>query len=91
MLAALGALGVGDIHEMNGIKNVLATCINLVAAVYFAASGAIVWSIALVMAVGAVAGAFAGASLSRRFRATVVARAVVILGVGVAIGLFVTR
>jgi len=41
--------------------------------------------------VGAVAGAFAGASLSRRFPATVVARAVVILGVGVAIGLFVTR
>jgi uncharacterized membrane protein YfcA len=91
MLAALGALGVGDIHEMNGIKNVLATCINLVAAVYFAASGAIVWSVALVMAVGAVAGAFAGASLSRRFPATVVVRAVVILGVGVAIGLFVTR
>ena len=52
MLAALGALGVGNIHEMNGLKNVLAMSINVVAAVYFAASGAIVWSFAAVMAVG---------------------------------------
>ena len=28
MLAALGALGVGTIHEMNGLKNVLAMSIN---------------------------------------------------------------
>jgi hypothetical protein len=91
MLAALGALGVGDIHEMNGLKNVLAMSINFVAAVYFAASGAIVWSFALVMAAGAIAGGYAGASLSRRFSAHVVSRAVVVIGVVVAIGLFVTR
>lgn len=91
MLAALGALGVGNIHEMNGLKNVLAMSINLVAAIYFAVSGAIVWSIAAVMAVGAIAGGYAGASVSRRFPAHVVTRAVVVIGVGVAIGLFVTR
>jgi uncharacterized membrane protein YfcA len=91
MLAALGALGVGDIHEMNGLKNVLATCINFVAALYFALSGAIVWSFALVMVVGAITGGYAGASVSRRFPAHVVSRAVVVIGVAVAIGLFVTR
>jgi uncharacterized membrane protein YfcA len=82
---------VGDIHEMNGLKNVLATCINFVAAVYFALSGAIVWSFAVVMAVGAIAGGYAGASASRRFSAHIVSRAVVLIGVGVAVGLFVTR
>ena len=65
MLAALGALGVGNIHEMNGLKNVLAMSINVVAATYFAVSGAIVWSLAAVMAVGAIVGGFAGASVSR--------------------------
>jgi uncharacterized membrane protein YfcA len=91
MLAALGALGVGNIHEMNGLKNVLAMSINLVAAIYFALSGAIVWSFAAVMAVGAIAGGYAGASVSRRFSAHLVSRGVVVIGVGVAIGLFVTR
>jgi uncharacterized membrane protein YfcA len=91
MLAALGALGVGDIHEMNGLKNVLAMSINFVAAVYFAVSGAILWSFAIVMMAGAIAGGYAGASLSRRFPAHVVMRAVVLIGVCVAIGLFVTR
>jgi uncharacterized protein len=91
MLAALGALGVGTIHEMNGLKNVLAMSINLVAAVYFALSGAIVWPLAAVMAVGAIAGGYAGASVSRRFPAHLVSRAVVVIGVVVAIGLFVTR
>jgi uncharacterized membrane protein YfcA len=91
MLAALGALGVGNIHEMNGLKNVLAMSINVVAATYFAVSGAIVWSLAAVMAVGAIVGGFAGASVSRRFSAHIVTRAVVVIGVGVAVGLFVTR
>src|SRR5207247_286511 len=72
MLAALGALGVGDIHEMNGLKNVLATSINFVAAVYFAASGAIEWPFAIVMAAGAITGGYAGASVSRQFSAHLV-------------------
>ena len=32
MLAALGAMGLGDIHRMNGIKNWGAMCINAIAA-----------------------------------------------------------
>src|SRR5262245_55186144 len=35
MLASLGYLGLTNIHEMNGLKTVLASLINLVAAVYF--------------------------------------------------------
>jgi uncharacterized protein len=35
MLAALGIMGLSDIHQMNALKNLLALCINGIAAVYF--------------------------------------------------------
>src|SRR5207244_5468930 len=35
MLASLGFLGLTNIHEMNGLKTVLASLITLVAAIYF--------------------------------------------------------
>ncbi len=39
MLAALGILGYTDIHQMNGLKNLLALFINGVAALYLLAMG----------------------------------------------------
>lgn len=91
MLASLGVLGVGDIHEMNGLKNVLAICINGIAAVYFAASGAVEWVPALTMAAGAIVGGFTGAVTARKLRPAVVRWGVVGVGVAVAIGLIVTN
>src|SRR5947209_6815309 len=35
MLASLGLIGLTDIHQMNGLKTVLGSLINLVAAVTF--------------------------------------------------------
>ena len=35
MLASLGIIGLSDIHEMNTLKTILASLINLVAAVWF--------------------------------------------------------
>jgi len=80
MLAALGLLGLTDIHQMNGVKNTLAICINGVAAVYFAASGAVRWSVGVVMAVAAVLGGFAGAGIAHRFGRAFVRRAVIAIG-----------
>lgn len=90
MLAALGILGVGDLHEMNGLKNVLATCINGVAACYFAASGAVDWSVAGVMVVGAIGGGFLGATIARRLRPDLVRWVVVTVGLVVGVLLLVT-
>ena len=53
MLAALGFIGLTDLHQMNGLKNLLAICINGVAAIYFAVSGAVIWSDAILMAIAA--------------------------------------
>ena len=66
MLASLGFIGLGDIHEMNTVKTVLASLINLVAAGWFIGAGLIDWPRAAVMTVGAVAGYFLGSHYSQR-------------------------
>src|SRR5215470_10366067 len=65
MLAALGLMGLSDIHQMNGLKNFFALSINLVAAVYFVAFGPVRWSFAAAMACGSIAGGYGGAGLAR--------------------------
>lgn len=66
MLASLGFLGLRDLHEMNAVKNVLSSVINVVAAVWFVASGLINWPKAGVMTIGALAGYWCGAHFSQR-------------------------
>ena len=80
MLAALGLIGMTDLHQMNGLKNLLAICINGVAAIYFALSGAVDWSDGLIMAAGAIVGGFLGTRLAHRFGRKFVRRFVVAIG-----------
>lgn len=91
MLAALGLLGLTDIHQMNGLKNFFAVCINVVAAAYFIGSGRVEWSYALVMVVGAVAGGYGGAGLARKLGRTFVRRAVIFIGLAMALSLLLRR
>ena len=91
MLAALGLLGLTDIHQMNGLKNFFAVCINIVAAAYFIASGRVEWSYALVMVVGAIAGGYGGAGLARRLGRQFVRRAVIVIGLAMAVSLLFRR
>ena len=66
MLSVFGLLGLADIHEMNALKNILGSLINLVAAAWFVASGLVDWPKAGVMTAGALLGYFAGAHFSQR-------------------------
>jgi uncharacterized membrane protein YfcA len=66
MLGSLSVMGLRDIHKMNGLKTLLATLINVIAFVYFAVRGLVVWPIAIVMGVGTIVGGFAGARLAKR-------------------------
>ena len=88
MLAALGLLGFTDIHRMNALKNLLAICINGVAAVYFISSGAVIWSDVLVMTFAAVAGGYSGARLAYRLGRRFVRLAVIIIGLVMSVSLF---
>jgi uncharacterized membrane protein YfcA len=91
MLAALGILGYTDIHQMNGLKNLLALFINGVAALYFVAMGMVQWPWALIMALGAIAGGYGGAGVARRIGPKGVRRIVIIIGFSIALSLLIRR
>ncbi|MEA2203871.1 MAG: uncharacterized protein QOE77_647 [Blastocatellia bacterium] len=80
MLAAMGILGLLDINRANGIKNFLGICINSIAVLSFSLSHLVVWSDALLMAVGALLGGYFGASMAVRIPQGVVRRAIVAIG-----------
>lgn len=87
MLAAFGIMGFTDIHQMNGLKNFLALCINGVAAVYFIYNGMVSWPHAAVMAVGAIAGGIWGAGFARRIGPKGVRKIVIVVGFTMALSL----
>ncbi len=66
MLASFGFMGMTNIHEMNALKNVLGSFINVVAAVWFIAAGMVNWPQALALTAGALAGYYCGAHFSQR-------------------------
>jgi uncharacterized membrane protein YfcA len=80
MLAAYGLFGITDIHQRNGIKNLLATVNNGVASVYFIARGAIDWRDAAVLSASAVLGGYLGGAYSRRLSQRAVELLVIAIG-----------
>ena len=90
MLASLGLSGFSDIHHSMALRNFAAICINLVAAIYFVARGAVIWPDALIMIAGQIAGSYSAAVLARRLGRTFIRRAVVVIGVAMGLSLLFT-
>ena len=89
MLASLGFMAIGDIHKMNGVKTVLASCINAASAVIFLTTpGIIHWRYATVMAVAAIIGGYVGARTARRLPANLVRRVVIVIAFGLVVYYF---
>ena len=80
MLAALGFMGLTDIHEMNTLKTILGSLINLVAALWFIGAGLINWPKAAVMTGGALVGYYLGAHYSQKISQPQLRR--IITGIG---------
>jgi hypothetical protein len=80
MLAAMGLLGLHDIHRANGIKNFLGICINGIAVFSFSIAHMVSWPRALLMAVAATTGGYIGARTARRVGRKFIRRAVVMIG-----------
>jgi uncharacterized membrane protein YfcA len=89
MLAAFGILGYTDIHQMNGLKTLLAVFINGVAAIYFIWKGLVVWPEAIVMMIASIMGGIWGAGFARRLGKKGVRRIVIGIGFGMALYLLV--
>jgi uncharacterized protein len=85
MLASYGFLGLTNIHQMNGLKNINGLCINAVAAVLFIVKGLVNWQLALWMAVAAILGGYLGAGGARRIGQRNVRRIVVAIGLALTV------
>lgn len=91
MLAALGFMGLNNIHRMNGLKNWGGLCMNAVAAGMFAFTSLVNWTVALAMAIGAISGGYIGSRTAQRVPQELVRGAVVVIGLTSGVILLVTR
>ncbi len=85
LLGVLGLYLKVGLQEQNGLKNLLQTLVNIVAAIFFIVSGHIDWAYAGCIAVGSVVGALAGAWVARRLPAKFFRIFIVVFGVAMAI------
>ncbi len=85
VLAVLGAVVVDGLHRINALKQLVSLSANGSAALLFVFSDRIVWSVALVMLVGAVVGGFLGGRLAGRLPVRYLRRLVLAIGVIVAV------
>ncbi len=91
MLAVLGVMGLSNIHQMNGLKNIFGSTINAVAAGYFIFAGLVNWRAALLMAAGAIIGGYGAAGLARKLGQKFVRRAVIVIGFAMTISLLIKK
>lgn len=80
MLATFGIMGFSNIHKMNALKNLVGGLINVVAAVWFTISGLIDWPRMAVMAAGALAGYYLGATYSQKLPQAAVRTMITVIG-----------
>jgi len=66
VLFTLRLVGIADLHDANGLKNLLVTGIKGVAAVGFIMGGVVVWSVALIMIVGSALGGWGAGHLIQK-------------------------
>ena len=85
VLAVLGLTLDDNLTRLNALKQAISFSVNIAAAVLFVFSGQVVWSVALVMAVGALAGGALGGRLAGRIKPAALRR--VVVGIGVVVGL----
>lgn len=81
MLAAFAALGMEDIHAMNGLKAILGTALNGIAVAAFVFAGIIVWPLALAMSLSGMAGGYLGARGAKKVDARYLRALVIVTGV----------
>lgn len=82
MLAILSFSPLPSMNAMNGVKNVLAVVINGIALVPFVLAGIIAWPFALLMAIFAMIGGYAGSRLFRLVPSRITRLAVLAIGAG---------
>jgi uncharacterized membrane protein YfcA len=89
VLSALGLTLEDTLTRLNALKQAVGFAVNVAAAIFFLFSGQVVWSVALVMAVGALIGGTLGGKLAGKVKPATLRWMVVIIGVIISIIYFV--
>lgn len=89
VLAVLGLTIEDNLTRLNALKQFVSFSTNLAAALFFVFSGQVVWLVALVMMVGALAGGAIGGKLAGRIKPSTLRWVVVTIGVAVSIIYFI--
>jgi uncharacterized protein len=80
MLALLAMMGIENIHSLNGLKTLLATCGNAVAVIIFIIARAVFWPQAIVMVFGGALGGYIGAWYAQKMSPKAVRYVVITIG-----------
>lgn len=89
VLSALGITLEDSLTRLNALKQAVAFSVNVAAAIFFIFSGQVLWSAALVMAVGALIGGTLGGKLAGRIKPSTLRWTVISIGVIISIIYFV--
>jgi hypothetical protein len=89
VLSALGLTLEESLTRLNALKQAVAFSVNVAAAIFFLFSGQVLWSAALVMAVGALLGGILGGKLAGYIKPATLRWTVVVIGVIISIIYFV--
>ena len=89
MISALRLFGIGNVHRVVAVKNLLTGCLRGVAVVVLVVEGAINWGYGVPMAFGGLVGGYLAGMVSRRVNRTILRGVVIVVGFGVAAFYFV--
>lgn len=89
VLSALGITLEDSLTRLNALKQAVAFSVNVAAAIFFLFSGQVIWSAALVMAIGALIGGTLGGKLAGRIKPSALRWTVITIGVIISIIYFV--
>ena len=89
LLAVLGLVIDDSLTRLNVLKQAISFSVNIAAAIYFLFSGKVDWSIAAVMAIGAVCGGLIGGKLAGKIKPDFLRRIIVLIGLAVSVYYFV--
>ena len=83
ILAVLGILLKDSLKRLNALKQALSLAVNVASALYFLFSGKILWPVALVMALFAIAGGALGGRLAETIKEPTLRLCIVVIGFSV--------
>src|SRR5687767_15445394 len=89
VLSTLGLTLEDSLTRLNALKQAVAFAVNVATAIFFLFSGQVIWSAAVVMAVGALIGGILGGKLAGRIKPSTLRWTVVVIGIVISIIYFV--